>query len=491
MFCLLRRGPFLLLRRHTRSHEDLAKQQAAAADPESTPNMDEGLAAQLLGLSCAPGSGLHGGRVPGDGDPFGALGGLLADMLPAGEEVLRRIGTSAGGAAWFPPPSKTLPHPEPTLTSPGASPQAGARRSPWDSFSSLASANGTAHGTAKGAVNGTGSGTASGIIGQLHPVPLGKAMGGNSTSAGGEAAPCTPPTLQQAALWASKTSGGNPAQGITAKSRADLLWGNGNGSAVQAANDVCQDHDQASVLCGGPRRGRRGHSACAGLACGCMAGSGFELAPAHGLSASSSCSSFVTAGSVSDDDDDIGFVEMLDAAASPTPNPNPPATLTEHLSVAIAELAAGRAVEGHIGFENPNTSPGGSPSADEPAPFQENLRRSGLSLGPGPGFASPVAEPGGPQAAPGEVPPLGVERAHEARSSVVRDVDARGHTGTAPQRQRQRGCAVGLGGQDRRSGRLVRTHSVGERPTKSCLSVVPTVQYSPSHSSTCWRDFAW
>lgn len=486
-FLSLRRGPFLSLCRHTRSHEDLAKQQAAAADPEPTPNMDEGRA-QLLGLSCAPGSGLHGGRVPGEGDPFGALGGLLADMLPAGEEVLRHIGTSAGGAAWFPPPSKTLPHPDPTLTSPGASPQAGARRSPWDSFSSLASANGTAHGTAKGAVNGTGSGTASGIIGQLPPVPLGKAVGGNGTSAGGEASPCTPPTLQQAALWASKTLGGNPAQGITAKSRADLLWGNGNGSAVQAANGgACQDHDQASVLCGGPRRGRRGHSACAGLACGCMAGSGFELAPAHGLSTSSSCSSFVTAGSVSDDDDDFGFVEMLDAAASPTPNPNPPATLTEHLSVAIAELAAGRAVEGPIGFENPNTSPGGSPSADEPAPFQENLRRAGLSLGPGPGLASPVAEPGGPQAAPGEVPPLGIERAHEARSSAVRDVDARGHTGTAPQRQRQRGCTVGLGGQDRRSGRLVRTHSVRERPTKSC-------HFCSSYSamlSKPWRVLEW
>ena len=140
--------------------------------------MEEGFAAQLLGM----GTQLRGGDAAGEGLPLGALSGLLADMLPTGE-ALQSLGRASSGPTWFSlaksktktktnPKTKTATdsNPAPAAGSPGASPQAGARRSPWDSFSSLSSANngpasggggapappapapGTANGTADGAV---------------------------------------------------------------------------------------------------------------------------------------------------------------------------------------------------------------------------------------------------------------------------------------------------------------------------------------------------
>ncbi len=146
--------------------------------------MEEGFAAQLLGM----GTQLRGGDAAGEGLPLGALSGLLADMLPTGE-ALQRLGRASSGPTWFSlaktktkinPKTKTATdsNPAPAAGSPGASPQAGARRSPWDSFSSLSSANNGPASGGEGApappapAPGTANGTADGAVQALcRPAP--------------------------------------------------------------------------------------------------------------------------------------------------------------------------------------------------------------------------------------------------------------------------------------------------------------------------------
>jgi len=155
--------------------------------PPDAPAMEEGFAAQLLGM----GTQLRGGDAAGEGLPLGALSGLLADMLPTGE-ALQSLGRASSGPTWFSlaksktktktnPKTKTATdsNPAPAAGSPGASPQAGARRSPWDSFSSLSSAN-------NGPASGGGGAPA-------PPAPAPGTANGTADGAVQTGSPCTPP----------------------------------------------------------------------------------------------------------------------------------------------------------------------------------------------------------------------------------------------------------------------------------------------------------
>jgi len=305
--------------------------------------MEEGFAAQLLGM----GTQLRGGDAAGEGLPLGALSGLLADMLPTGE-ALQSLGRASSGPTWFSlaksktktktnPKTKTATdsNPAPAAGSPGASPQAGARRSPWDSFSSLSSAN-----------NGPASG------GGGAPAPPAPAPGA-ADGAVRTGSPCTPPPPPPLPGAARSASGALGALWPGKGRGSEAAWGAPDGppslGPQPAPHGAAADQDaepRDGAPCGGGRQGRRARGAGALRKCACG-----RAAPAT-LSASSSCASFVTAGSDSDGD---AFEEAPEREPAPL-------TLEQHLSAAIAELA-GEAAGG-------------------PAPQSRTPPDAGLSLGP-------------------------------------------------------------------------------------------------------------
>ena len=330
--------------------------------------MDEGLAAHLLRIGCAASSELRGGpgkpRLGLDGAPLGALGGLLAEMLPSGEAF--RCGSgSPPGAPWFAPAAKASPGQNPSMEpyiqgSPGASPQAGARRSPWDSFSSLTSAGGPAGFPAGGAR----------ALPQAKAAPDGAPAG---------APPALPPRLQAD----SNTKHAPGKQGAAGQPVSGRPAANGAGAHA--------DQDGATGRCG--RHGRVLGSA----ACGC----GLGIVMPRTISASSSCSSFVTAGSDSDDGE---FEEAPDAGLSSLSAAGG-LTLTEHLSAAIAELAASGGTSG-------DTPPSLTPtlSLSEPAVFP---------AAPMLGLAQVAGKLTKPDPGPPQAVPLGVLPASELRPEAV------------------------------------------------------------------------
>ena len=330
--------------------------------------MDEGLAAQLLSVGCAASSELRAGAgKPGlglDGAPLGALGGLLAEMLPS-SEPFRRGNGSPPGALWFAPAAKASPGQNPSSEpyaqgSPGASPQAGARRSPWDSFSSLTSAGGPAGFPAGGA----------------RTLPPAKAAADGAPTG---PPPALPPLLQ---------ADSNTKHGLGC---GELGVADPPMNGRPAANGAGAHADQDGAI---GRCGR--HSRVLGTAaCGCGLGG---IMP-RTISASSSCSSFVTAGSDSDDDEfeeapDAGLASLSAAGGL---------TLTEHLSAAIAELAASGGTSG-------DTPPSLTPtlSLSEPAVFPA-----------APNLAQVAGNFTKPDSGPSQAVPLGVLPASELRPEAV------------------------------------------------------------------------
>lgn len=361
-----------VLRRAAEGCDAPAPHKSTRASSTHTKIMDEGLAAQLLSIGCAASSELRvGAGKPGlglDGAPLGALGGLLAEMLPSGESFRRGNG-SPPGAPWFAPVAKASPGQNPSMepyaqASPGASPQAGARRSPWDSFSSLASAGGPAGFPAGGA----------------RALPQAKAAADGAPAG---APPALPPLLQADSNTKHAATLGCGDLGAADTPMKGRPAANGAGAHA--------DQDGTAGRCG--RHGRLLGSA----ACGC----GLGNAMPRTISASSSCSSFVTAGSDSDDDE---FEEAPDAGLSSLSAAGG-LTLTEHLSAAIAELAA---LGGTSGETPPSLTP--TLSLSEPALFPATPT---LALAQGAGnFTKPDSGP--PQAVA-----LGVLPASELRPAAV------------------------------------------------------------------------
>ena len=362
-----------LLRRAAESCDAPAPHEPPRGNSTSTNTMDEGLAAQLLSIGCAASSELRGGGgKPGlglDGAPLGALGGLLAEMPPSGEGFRRGNG-SPPGALWFAPAAKASPGQNPSTEpyiqgSPGASPQAGARRSPWDSFSSLTSAGGPAG------------------------FPAGGARAPPQAKAAADGAPVgTPPPALPPLLQADSNTKHAPALGCGELGAAGPP---ANGRPAANGAGAHADQDGTTGRCG--RHGRLLGSA----ACGC----GLGALISRTISASSSCSSFVTAGSDSDDDEfeeapDAGLASLSAAGGL---------TLTEHLSAAIAELAASGGTSGET---PPSLTP--TLSLSEPALFHA---APALVLAQGAGnFTKPDSGP--PQGMP-----LGVLPAQELRPEAV------------------------------------------------------------------------